>query len=577
MRRLTLGIACLFIVLAFATKPANAALDSRIDRRSIQLGETIELDLVLDQQVLFDSPDFRSLESDFEIISRNRSSQISIVNGKQQALTQWRLTLSPKRTGTLIIPSFNFEGDVSNALEVTVLEPVASTDPGKPIFTETTLDKTTVYVQEQVILTLRLYTLLSLNNYATSELKIPDAQVISLGENQYHKLVAGKNYTVVETRYAVFPEKSGLIQIPAVQYSGNVRTRSGTGSLWLSRNNKRVSVHSEQQELNVQGKPEELATETWLPANSLSISDRWSSEEALTLGEPVTRTITLTGSGVTAAQFPPLSMASNEAFKVYPDQPQLENSTGEDGVTGTRMQSIALVPQKAGTYTLPSIVVHWWDTVSNQPQSAILPAKTVRVLPVPGKTLPDSGEHTETGQSTHSFDSSGEGMVVAKPNAHGTWILALAFSNGLALIAAGVFARLWWRQRRPRLAYADRDRDTAATDASLKERFEAVKDAANSNDLTGLREAVITWARLFWQDHRIHTLDHVARNLDNQEIKAIFSALDNSLYSAVPEIMAAEDLSRLVRNLETAARSPALSDSRQRERDLTTLQPLYPG
>src|SRR5690606_16105695 len=70
-----------------------------------------------------------------------------------------------------------------------------------------------------------------------------------------------------------------------------------------------------------------------------------------------------------------------DAFKVYPDQPALHDARSRDGITGTREEKAALIPQQAGTFVLPEISIPWWNTQTNRLEHARLPARTVDVKP----------------------------------------------------------------------------------------------------------------------------------------------------------------------------------------------------
>lgn len=565
------------VLLLCASLPLYAAnLNSRVDRQEVSRGETLTLTISLDEQVLFGEPDFTSLEKDFEILSRNRQSRFSNNNGKRESYTQWLLTLSPKKTGLLIIPSFSFKGQVSDALEIKVLKSSASSQSNSDIFTEVKLEKSSVYVQEQALLTLRLLTAVPLSNFEMTPLNIPDAQVIKISDRQYQKQVNGKDYIVVETQYAIFPENSGELSIPALRYAGVAR---------FNYERKRIALGTKEQILSVKPRPAEALNTSWLPASAVSLSDNWGNDKpTMTVGEPITRNITLSAQGLTAAQLPPLLIEPNEDLKIYKDQAQLEDNTNARGVTGHRIESMAIVPNKSGPLTFPEIRVQWWDTVNERMATALLPSETFQVLPG-AATSPLPAEVTASPPLNN--DAMAPSTIPQTKN--GLMLKALIASNILLALLGITFAIMWWRGRNSQHAEANINKTAPATsNATLK----SVHLAAADHNYPALREAIIHWARKHWQQTSIHTLDQVASKAEDTELKLLFEELDMRLYDKHPLTVKTGinsdlnsdanpqessddkifDTKALVKHLEAIHQIPTGS----KKTKLTELRPLYP-
>ena len=148
----------LLVALVLLSSSSWAALTAIADRKVIDSNETLQLTVRFDGQVLTGEPDFAVLERDFRILSNNRQQQYSMINGRTESFTDWKLTLAPKRIGRLLIPSIRFKQDISDAIELTVRKASPSNATGQPVYTETLVDKSSIYVQEQLMLTHRLYT-----------------------------------------------------------------------------------------------------------------------------------------------------------------------------------------------------------------------------------------------------------------------------------------------------------------------------------------------------------------------------------------------------------------------------------
>ena len=146
----------LMVILTAVCSHSWATLTATADRTIIDSNETLQLLVRLDSQALIGEPDFTVIESDFEILSTSRQQQYSRVNGQTQSFTDWNLLLAPKRIGRLLVPSINYKKDISNAIEITVRQASAASAVGQPVFTETLVDKSAVYIQEQLLLTHQL-------------------------------------------------------------------------------------------------------------------------------------------------------------------------------------------------------------------------------------------------------------------------------------------------------------------------------------------------------------------------------------------------------------------------------------
>lgn len=577
MSKSSQGIGC-FIALCLLLMAGNlyaASLVSQVSRSTVSLGETLDLTVTFDQQTMFGEPDFSALNKDFKTLGSNRQSQYSNINGRTVATTQWVVTLSPKKEGTLLIPSFSFKGEISNAVEITARKPEPSRQkPGAPVFTETLLDKQSVYVQEQALLTVRLYTSISINNFAIDELTIPNAQVLKVAESKYQKTLDDQEYTVVETRYAIFTESSGTLTIPAIQYSGVVTDRNNSYSRSpFGQRGQQIYYHSEAKKLIAKAVPKNSPLSHWLPSKGISLQERWSDgvSSSVNIGEPLTRTITITGQELMGAQLPPLLMPSSKSYKLYPDQAQIEDGVSESGVQGKRIESIAIVPTQAGAITLPDITLKWWDTEADQMRETVLKGRTLEVLPAPGtnKSSADITDKKPAAQETQPSPAPGAGQTNATSNSL-LWLLV--GSNILLLMVASTFAYLWSRKRRSAISL---EHIQSAPLLSDKAELKRIRMCAANEDYPGLRQAIIDWARKHWQSDTLHSLDQVARRADNEKLTIAFKALDTALYSG--QSGQQPDAQIILTELETLRKSRPPNEQQSNKDRRHHLQSLYPN
>lgn len=538
-------------------------LTASADRQQIAINETLQVRVRYDGQTLGE-PDFSALRYDWEIIHNQRQSHLAYGGGQNLSYTQWSLTLSPKRKGKLMVPSFSLNAVVSDAIEIEVGDAPPAGSSDQPVFIETELDKLRVYVQEQILLTLRFHTSVMLNNFSATELRIPGAQVLKVNETQYQKTIDGTTYTVVETSYAIFPEKSGDLTIPPVRFGGAIPDpRSPLSHPLFGGTSKQILLRSEPRTVSVRPIPDPADLEHWLPTKGLSLAQRWSRPiDQLVVGEPVTRTIVISAQGLTGAQLPPLDMADDDGYRLYPDQPAIEDQPVKSGIVGTRTESMAIVPTRPGEISLPPVKLRWWDTVSGTVRETVLDGETLKVAPatVTGSPPPAVSVTPETAAGAPAIGTQESGG-----NAWLLWILATG--NLLWLGLAAIFAGLWWQNRGDKTGPGPGSDSKPAQNE--QQAFAKIKHAARDGATRELRQAILSWARLFWPRVEIRQLQQVASLCGQEELQRQFRQLDRFLFSNSED--SSPDLNSILACLKTARKNSATETRPQ-----SALKPLYP-
>lgn len=503
-----------------------AELSARVDRTVLDSNETLQLVIRYDGQAISSQPDFDPLTKDFDILSNNRRQQYSRVNGQTESYTDWTLVLMPKRTGMMLIPSLNYKNDVSNAVEISVR--TASNSPAgagqQPVYTETLVDKDAAYIQEQIVLTHRLYTSVQLSDLSLSDLDIADVILQRMGETQYQKRINGRNYLVVEVQYALFPQVVGKLTIPALRFgayeSGN-RSQFGV----FSNRGTRIFRSTESKTIDIMPKPAHIAADQWMPSTEVQLTEQWSSDLTdLVVGEPITRAITINARGLTGAQISPLPVIESDAYKRYPDQPQLEEAANGGTILGTRTETMALVPNRAGQITFPEIKLRWWDTVNQRMQTASLPAKTVNVAEAsnqPTAAPLNSGSALSVPQTVQPQDINTEQL----PNPLIKWSLALN-----ALLIAVLVALVLMRNKSVTKSRHPQSEQDSAAQLDLKQKLKAIEIEAKHNNLPKLRDAILNWGKSLFPE--LVTLKQLANLLDDDQLQDLLKQLDHQLYDA---------------------------------------------
>ncbi|MGY8849205.1 MAG: BatD family protein [Pseudomonadales bacterium] len=552
-----------------------AELTSKVNRTVLDSNETLQLRVRLDAQAFTSEPDFTPLQTDFEILSNSRQQQYSSVNGKAVSYTDWNLILLPKRTGIILIPSLKYKREISNAVEVTVRAATTSGSAAsgkQPIYTETLVDKSAVYIQEQIILTHRLYTSVQLRDYSLSELDIPGAIVQRLGDSQFQKVINGRNYLVLEVRYAIFPQSSGKLDIPPLRFGAyETASRSQFGS-FSSRGN-RVFRDTDAKRIDIMARPAHVPANEWMPSSKVELSEQWSGDlDSLIVGEPITRTIRINAQGLTGAQILPLPIIESPNYKVYPDQPQLEEQAIGDGVLGTRTESLALVPNRAGELVIPAIEMRWWDTKNQRMQTASLPATKVQVNPSTAiNNAPLANNAPLTTMEPLDLNPEPAGFFGSVGSAKASMLVKLSLLLNALLLAT--IALLLFSRRKQRTIKQTSSQQKTSPLLNLKQQLKAIEIEAKNNNLMAMRDGIVTWGQCLFAETPPTTLKALSLLLDDAELQQQFAQLDRQLYKGEAESTEDSlDVSLLLQRLKqqsTFSRSSVSSSG-------NGLKPLYP-
>lgn len=530
--------------------PARAAdITARTDRADIGLNESFKLVFQAVGEV-DGEPDFTPLEEDFEIVSTSESSSINIVDGRMDRRKTWTLELFPRQTGTLTVPEIAFGSDRSPEIQIEVSRQAAGggRDNRQDVFIRVEAEPESPYVQQQVLYTVKLFLGVNVANAGLSEpeLSNSDAVLRKLGDDrEYRTSVNGRNYQVFERRYVIFPQQSGSLTVRPVQFHGTVVTRRrGFFDPFSGSSGQRLRRLSPSVELQVRPVPDNFHGAHWLPAESLTLEQSWSPHPPVfKVGEPVTRTLTVTAGGLTAAQLPELDAPVPAALKRYPDQPALDDEQRAGGVTGRRTEKTALVPTRPGRYTLPPVELTWWNTKTGKPETARLPEQTIEVQPAAGgggeaPAVPDAAGDAPAPQPAPA--DAGEPAPAGGGPGLWPWLsLALALA-WLATLA------LWWRQVHGGAAQSH-PAAPAPSQPDPKQALRALREACQTNHAENAKQALLAWGRARWPEERIYNLSAVARQVGGEAAERI-QQLNDRLYRGTAGDWEGEPLWQAIRD-----------------------------
>ena len=543
---------------------ASAAVRAWLDRDSMQLGETVTLNVESDDSTAA-QPDFSALLGDFNSLGTQSSRQISMTNGSTVAKTVWAVGLEPKHAGTLTIPALTIGGEITNALSLTVLPaPVgAQGKPGDSLFVEVSADPLSPYVQQQVRYTVKLYFSVNLSDGSLDEPAASGAVVKKLGrDKQYVATVNGQRYHVLERNYALTPEQSGMLEMPQLNFRGSAVDNSDpTGFFQRGRT---ITARSDAVQLNVRPKPASWGTAPWLPATSLSLTDESELPGEIKVGEPLTRTIKLSAQGLGFEQLPELEIKTPDGAEVYPDKP--DTRTRDDGswLYGERTRKFAIVPTRPGTLTLPAVEVQWWNTAKDQMETATLPQRTINVVGAAvtsAATTPAAPPATP--DQTQTDSSAAPTTVIYPSSANGS---DTRFWRSISLLLAFLWLltlALWWRSRRSTIL----NRSAQAHPPQAPGRSVFLR-ACSMGDLVGAERALVSWARS--EKAGVRNLGELITALEDAGQRDALDDLQRSRYAGANSEGLGARLTRVFRN-GFAWTQPASTSGEKPD-----LAPLYP-
>ena len=528
-------LSSLLVVLTMCiAATGHADFTASVDSTEITELDTLQLKLRwsgTDARVSSGQPDFSALKGDFEILSIGDGSgfAMSSVNGRRQrsSYVEWTLSLRPKRLGRLTIAPIRHNNLVSNAVLINVsrLTSDATRRMNQLAFLITSVDKTQVYVQSQLIYTVKFYYRNSYDGDLPLAPELQDVLIKTLVEKKiYQTNVSGVRYFVAEWRYALFPQKSGELTLEREEINGQIKMREGgffSRSRW-----EKVRSESEGHHITVRTKPATFTAANWLPARSLTLTESWTQNpQQFAVGEPINRTITVTVQGVSASLLEPLPTHQTENAKVYSDPTKTDETFNDEGILATRIETIGIVPTLAGRLLFPEIRIDWWNTERDRPEVVSIPAASYTVSAAPvGDAVPFEPTVIEPPIQDQPTEE-------PQPQTQSYWIYVAA-----ALALAWILTTTQWLRTRSAL-HQSRQQNQAApqnTQRSPPRETNIRRDitrACRASDPLAARAALLHWAQTHWPEPHIQTLNDLKEVAANDQLTQAITALDLHLFS----------------------------------------------
>jgi len=174
---------------------------------------------------------------------------------------------------------------------------------------------------------------------------------------------------------------------------------------------------------------------------------------------------------------------TTDQLKAYPDQPLLQEQKKADGLLAFREEKIALIPSKAGSYTLPAIEIPWFNTKSQKMEVARIPETTITAVAVAGtQSAPVAPELTPA--TPGKIET---GPVIKGPRQINIWLWVSVF-----LATGWLLTVIYFLTKRTVTKPIIENNDSEIT---LKECIKNLKNACNSDNALAAKDALLEWGR----------------------------------------------------------------------------------
>ncbi|MEA3333070.1 MAG: BatD family protein [Pseudomonadota bacterium] len=566
---------------------SDAAVRARLDRQTISSDETVKLVIEADGALnSIAKIDTSTLEKYFSIINQFTSNNFQMINGTSKATKTWTLELEPKQTGKLIIPPFKVRGEQTTALTLTVTAPT-SVIPGNPgtqnnVFIEVTPEmETPAYLQGQITISVKLFLKdnLRLTEASLEEPTLEHTIIIKLGDDRrYQKRRDGINYQVIERKYAIIAEEGDKVSIPPLLFKaisingGNRRLAADPFFDRFSNRGRRLRARSQELTISLTPVPDEFKGKVWLPARKMAIIENSEAGKELKVGEPLTRVIQIEALGLTAEQLPEIKLKAPEGCKIYLDQPEHQTEIDGSLLHAVKRQSMAFIPSRAGIFMLPEITIDWWDVVNNKQQTAVLPAREIKVIKADA-----AGSETDPRQTHGIADKTPEKTASNSVNAtdglttvaRNIGTIQLWQGVSATLLLAWIITLIFWYKARHR-AETRTQNEEKEREQKLPATREAIKKSCLDNNPQTTQQAILNWAVASWPQNPPTNLKTVADRLKNPAINEAFTNLEETLYSPASRTWDGNQFWQTITK-ELQIKTPSKSSRRQKK----GLPPLY--
>lgn len=531
---------------------AFAEIQVQVEPSQVALGDVFKLIITDDSAQNGGVPDLTVLQKDFTIYGTERHVNYILINGQAQTASQWIISLKALKPGILTIPAIKLGLDKSNPITINVDGSQTNQDfqnnsaQQQDVVLTAGVNEKKPYVNQQIIYTVKLYNSKRLLDAEYQGPQVDNALLIPLGDAKRYQTVQNNvNYVVEEQNYAIFPQKSGTLDIISPKFT----------ALIYDINSQRIKVEDKTIKLNVQPIPSQYKGKLWLPAKQVKLSEQYeNSNQTLGQGSTLTRTVTLEGVSIPAQLLPTLDFEETDAFSVYPEKGVDKNQVKQGELVGSTQFKVTYLFNKAGKITIPELRLHWFNTETGKDEVAVLAPRSLDITP----SLATSNEKTESQNSSVMPTTENQGRVIdSYPQAsfNWGWIVAILFAFAWVITLG-----LWGWQKHNR----------HSPKKQVRKAFTELNKACTECNPKKARDALLKWAKVQWPDAPLLNLSDLTKLVRDAQLKKQIHLLSQVLYKSDEKILWRGD--ELLRAVIALKRSNA--DKKQSSNVLPPINPF---
>lgn len=346
-----------------------------LEDQQVYSGDSIVLEI--ESTGLLDPIDVSVLEKDLRFERETVGTLIQVLGGKVVEIALRRMEFTPIRTGSIILGPLQSGETLSNSVPISVLpnRRVEWIPDENELQLHVAVSNTQPLVHQQIVLSVEM-----IHRYNVSEEKISlpsmtGFTVRPVFEAKRTFLDESKDWRKIAWQYLLFPDRAGTLSMGEFGWQGTL-TKSRS---------ERSGFERKSETVNIEVLPAELRSDDWwLPAGSVSIEDKWSSEVTeIRAGDELTRTITISATDVLAGQIPiPTILPSRAIVQTLINEKRSESV--ELSGNAAFMNSVAVFDYRLKAQSpipvfLDTVRIPWWNTNTGEHKEAILPARRINV------------------------------------------------------------------------------------------------------------------------------------------------------------------------------------------------------
>jgi len=409
--------ACVLAAAAAWAAASDVTVTAVVEPGVVPVGG--EVTLVISVQGKFSkssNPELPPLEN-FTVYQAGTSQSFSFGTGGASSSLQFTYVLVPKNPGIFRITPVRFRaGDKIYTADPVTIEVVQSPSQARipesteksspdekgdqPIFIRATVDKDTVYVNQQITWTLGFYTDGRLGLVRTPEYSPPAAEGFWAEElpsqKSSYKQIQGKQYLVNEVKRAFFASAPGKYTIGPARVDLMIddfgrRSRDSSFDDFFNRSfgsfgfGKPVSLNTQEIPVTVlalpaRGRP---ANFSGLVGGGLELSLQ-TDKSVAQVGGPINLTLEIRGDGNFKTMSVP-EFVQPDGFKMYESGTTSDLYKKDHTVSGRKKYEYVLIPQLEGEKTLPPVTLSYFDPAEKT-------YKTIQSAPIRLEIKPGTAE-----------------------------------------------------------------------------------------------------------------------------------------------------------------------------------------